>query len=149
MEKQACVRRRILFVDDEEGIRLTLPRVLAKYGFDVTAVGSVDNAQAEIRNERFDILLSDLNLPQANAGFTVIEAMRKAQPRCINFILTGYPADESFQRAAGHKVARYFTKPAEIEEMVTTIRQKLQEAEHDGRRRKHANMDKDLPGGMR
>jgi hypothetical protein len=48
--------------------------------------------------------------------------MRKAQPACINFILTGYPADESFQRANGHEVAHYFIKPIEIEEMIETIK---------------------------
>jgi YesN/AraC family two-component response regulator len=51
--------------------------------------------------------------------------MRKTQPRCINFILTGYPADESLQRAMGHDVAHYFIKPVEIEEMVETIKNKL------------------------
>jgi DNA-binding NtrC family response regulator len=125
MAKQRCTRPRILFVDDEASIRLTLPRVLATFGFDVTSVGTVSDALAQIRSEKFDILLSDLNLPQLNAGFTVIEAMRKAQPRCINFILTGYPADESFQRANGHDVAHYFVKPVEIEEMVETIRNRL------------------------
>ena len=124
MATQTCHKARILFVDDEASIRLTLPRVLAKF-FDVTSVGTIDNALAEIRTEKFDILLSDLNLPQRNAGFAVIEAMRKAQPRCINFILTGYPADESFRRANGNGVAHYFTKPVEIEEMVETIKKKL------------------------
>jgi len=36
-------------------------------------------------------MLSDLNLPQSNRGFTVIEEMRKAQSRCVNFILTAIP----------------------------------------------------------
>ena len=125
MAKQRCGKARILFVDDEVSIRLTLPRGLANFGFDVMSVGTVDNALAEIRTERFDILRSDLNLPEPNAGFTVVEAMRKAQPRCINFILTGYPADETFQRANGHGVAHYFTKPVEIEEMVETMKKKL------------------------
>jgi DNA-binding NtrC family response regulator len=125
MAEQRCRKARVLFVDDEASIRLTLPRVLAKCGFDVTSVGSLDNALTEIRGERFDILLSDLNLPEPNAGFTVIEAMRKAQPHCINFILTGYPADESFGRANGHDVAHYFIKPVEIEEMVETIKNSL------------------------
>jgi DNA-binding NtrC family response regulator len=125
MAKQRCRKTRILFVDDEAGIRLTLPRVLAQFGFDVTSVGSLDEALVEIQSEKFDVLLSDLNLPQPNAGFTVIEAMRKAQPRCINFILTGYPADESFQRANGHDVAHYFIKPVDIEEVVETIKNKL------------------------
>ena len=69
---------RILFVDDEASIRLTLPRVLAKF-FDVTSAGTPEDALTEIQSEQFDMLLSDLNLPQSNAGFTVIEAMRKAQ----------------------------------------------------------------------
>jgi DNA-binding NtrC family response regulator len=125
MATQTCGKARVLFVDDEPGIRLTLPRVLAKFGFDITSVGTVENALAEIRTEKFNILLSDLNLPEPNAGFTVIAAMRKEQPRCINFILTGYPADESLVRANGHGVADYFIKPVEIEEMVETMKEKL------------------------
>jgi DNA-binding NtrC family response regulator len=125
MAKYPCGKPRILFVDDEVSIRLTLSRVLAKFGFDVTSVGTFDEALTEIGTEQFDILLSDLNLPEPNAGFTVIEAMRKAQPRCINFILTGYPADESFRRANGHDVAHYFIKPVDIEEMVETMKNKL------------------------
>ena len=125
MAKQMYGKARILFVDDEASIRLTLARVLAKFGFDVTSVGTVNDALAEIRKGQFDILLSDLNLPESNAGFTVIAEMRKAQPRCINFILTGYPADESFRRANGHDVAYYFIKPVEIEEMVETIKKQL------------------------
>jgi DNA-binding NtrC family response regulator len=113
-------------VDDEASIRLTLPLVLAKSGFDITAVGSLDDALAEIQIKKIDILLSDLNLPQPNAGFAVIEAMRKAQPRCINLSLTGYPADESFRRANRNDVAHYFIKPVDIEEMVETMKKKLQ-----------------------
>ena len=52
MAKQTCGKARILFVDDELGIRLTLPRVLATFGFDITSVGTVDNALAEIKAEK-------------------------------------------------------------------------------------------------
>lgn len=125
MAKHTCPKARILFVDDELSIRLTLPRVLASFEFEVVSVGTVNEALEEIRSEQFDILVSDLNLPQPNAGFAVIEEMRKAQPRCISFVLTGYPADESLQRAHGHGVAHYFVKPVEITEMVKTMKKKL------------------------
>lgn len=125
MAHPKSARWRMLFVDDEESILFTLPRVLATLGFEITAVGSVDDALATIKREQFDVLLSDLNLAEPNDGFIVVEAMRKAQPRCLNFVLTGYPADESFQRAAGHEVAHYFTKPVDTEEMVRTIEEKL------------------------
>ena len=123
----------MLFVDDEDSILFTLPRILAGFGFEVTAVCSVDDALTTIQNERFDVLLSDLNVPEPNAGFIVIEAMRKAQPRCLNFILTGYPAGDSVQLANGHEVAHYFTKPVDTEEMVKTIKGKLRYAKGDYR----------------
>jgi two-component system response regulator (stage 0 sporulation protein F) len=119
------VRKRILFVDDEAGIRLTLPRILAKNGFDVTSVANVEDAVAEINAEKFDALLSDLNLPLPGEGFVIVKAMRKRQPHCVNFILTGYPANESALQAVDHEVAHYFTKPVHIEELVSTIREKL------------------------
>ena len=134
MAKQPRAQPRVLFVDDKASIRLTLPRVLAKT-FYVTTVGTVEDALTEIQAQQFDILLSDLNLPEPNAGFTVIAAMRKAQPRCVNFILTGYPADESLLRANGNGVAHYFIKPVDIEEMVDTMKNKLaaQESSAAGR----------------
>jgi two-component system, NtrC family, response regulator PilR len=113
--------KRVLFVDDEVGIRLTLPRILAKYGFDVTSVANVQDALAEIEVQKFDALLSDLNLPLPNQGFVVIEAMRRHQPRCVNFAF----GDVSAAQAVEHQVAHYFTKPVETEELVGTIKKKL------------------------
>ena len=121
---QETSRARMLFVDDEESIRLTLPRIFARHGFEVTSVATLENALAVIQAEKFDALLCDLKLREVNSGFTIIEEMRKAQPGCIVFILTGNPSQESFQKAAG-RVARYFIKPVDIEEMVNVIKRKL------------------------
>lgn len=132
------VRKRILFVDDEAGIRMTLPRILIKYGFDVTSVASVDEAVKEIKAHKFDALLSDLNLPLANEGFAVIHAMRQHQPRCVNFILTGYPGDASAEKAIEQQVAHYFTKPVDLNELVRTIAGKLGSKSQVRRPGKHA-----------
>jgi two-component system response regulator PilR (NtrC family) len=112
-------------VDDEAGIRLTLPLILVKYGFKVTSVASVADAIKEIKTHKFDALLSDLNLPQPDEGFVVIRAMRQHQPRCVNFVLTGYPGDASAEKAVEQQVAHYFTKPVDISELVKTIMDKL------------------------
>jgi two-component system response regulator PilR (NtrC family) len=117
--------KRILFVDDEAGIRLTLAHILGKYGFRVTAVASVDDAMKEIKTHKFDALLSDLNLPLHNEGFVVIRAMRRHQPRCVNFVLTGYPGDLSVEEAVEQQVAHYFTKPVDIHELIGIIMTKL------------------------
>ena len=119
------LRKRILFVDDEDGIRLTLPLILGKYGFEVTSAASVSDAVKEIKAHKFDALLSDLNLPLPNQGFVVIRAMRQHQPRCVNFVLTGYPGDASVEKAVEQQVAHYFTKPVDIDQLVRIIMDKL------------------------
>jgi DNA-binding NtrC family response regulator len=62
-------RRRILFVDDEPSIRLTLPAVLEEHGFEVSIAGSVAEALSKINSSRFDVLLSDLNIGEDGDGF--------------------------------------------------------------------------------
>ncbi|HEX6803739.1 MAG TPA: response regulator [Terriglobales bacterium] len=118
-------RDRVLFVDDEPSIRLTLPPVLEGHGFDVTTAASVSEALAEIRASRFDILLSDLNIGEEGDGFRVVSAMRSAQPRCVNVILTGYPAFESAVQAIRSQVDDYLVKPADVTTIIEVLRDKL------------------------
>ena len=56
--------KRILFVDDEPSIRLTLPPVLQEAGFDVHVAESVGDAIFEINSHSFDALISDLNIAE-------------------------------------------------------------------------------------
>jgi len=118
-------RPHLLFVDDEENIRLTLPLLLEKHGFDVTAVASVADALVQISAVSFDVLVADLNISREGDGFLVITAMRRAQPNCKNFILTGYPGLENTIRAIQSQVDDFFTKPADIEELVAKIKARL------------------------
>jgi DNA-binding NtrC family response regulator len=118
-------RDRVLFVDDEPSIRLTLPPVLEDHGFQVTTAGTVSDALAEIRTSRYDVLLSDLNIGEEGDGFRVVSAMRQAQPRCVNVILTGYPAFESAIQAIRNQVDDYLVKPADIETIIEVLREKL------------------------
>jgi len=120
-------RKRLLFVDDEPSIRLTLPAVLEDHGFAVTTAESVPDAIARIDHAQFDVLLSDLNIGQEGDGFQVVSAMRKRHPQCVNIILTGYPAFESAVLAIRHQVDDYVVKPADIDALVRTIKHKLSE----------------------
>lgn len=118
-------RKRLLFVDDEPSIRLTLPPVLEDHGFAVTTAESVDDAIARMNDARFDVLLSDLNIGQEGDGFQVVSAMKKRHPGCVTIILTGYPAFESAVLAIRHQVDDYVVKPADIDVLVKAIRRKL------------------------
>jgi len=116
---------RVLFVDDEPGIRATLPAILSKFGFKVTVAANVPEALALITNQQFDVLISDLNIGQPGDGFTVVSAMRRTQPDATTLILTGYPAFETALEAIRNQVDDYLVKPADVEVLVNTVRQKL------------------------
>src|SRR3954451_8487759 len=116
---------RVLFVDDEESIRATLPLMLEAYGFMVTPTGTVPEALRLISNESFDVLIADLNVGQAGDGFTVVSAMRRTQPEAVTFILTGYPAFETALEAIRLQVDDYITKPTDTDTLAGKIRSKL------------------------
>ena len=82
---------KLLFVDDDDVLRTTLGAVLTQRGFLLTSVSSVREALELISTQKFDVLLSDLNIGEPGDGFTVVSAMRRVQPDACTFILTGYP----------------------------------------------------------
>ena len=114
-------RPRLLFVDDEPKIRELMSAILVRHDFDVTLAGTVAEAINLIATQRFDVLISDLNIGEAGDGFTVVSAMRRTQPGTATFILTGYPAFESALEAIRRQVDDYFVKPADVEALVSRI----------------------------
>ena len=114
----------VLFVDDEQAIRLTLPPWLASFGFQVTPVATVSEALTLITNRtnrKFDVLIADLNLGHPADGFTVVSAMRRTQPEAVTLILTGYPAFETALEALRQQVEDYIAKPADPAQLVRII----------------------------
>ena len=127
-----CRSRRLLFVDDEEGIRTTLPAILERRGFDVRVAATVPEALAEMESHKFDVLVSDLNIGEDGNGFTVIRAMRNTHPQCVAILLTGYPTFESSVQAIEDEVDGYVVKPADINSLVSTIDRKLRTRQERG-----------------
>lgn len=113
---------KLLFVDDDDSIRETLPVILEASGFDCTTVASVPEAIAEINRGKFDILLSDLNIGEPGDGFIVVGAMRRVQPHARTFILTGYPDFTSALEAIRRQVDDYIIKPANVHDLLKTLR---------------------------
>jgi DNA-binding NtrC family response regulator len=118
---------RVLFVDDEPGIRVTIPEILRQHGFSVTAVGTVNEALAEITSAEFDVLISDLNFDHPADGFIVVSAMRSTRPKCVTLILTGFPGFESALEALRNQVDDYLIKPADVPTLVSLIEKNLQQ----------------------
>ena len=119
------IRKRLLFVDDERGIRETLALILLRNGFTVTLAESIQQALQQIEAQDFDLLLCDLNVERERDGYTVVRAMREVHPRCVTIILTGYPDLESAIEGIHLGVVDYITKPTNTDELVALLTEKL------------------------
>src|SRR5436190_17040628 len=117
---------RILFVDDEAGIRKTLAVILEQHGFDVTTASTVREALEHLNTSTFEVLLSDVNIGQPGDGFTVVSAMRRVQPGAATFILTGYPDFDTALQAIRSQVDDYLLKPTDVPTLIHAIRRRLE-----------------------
>lgn len=125
MQDSQSAKTRVLFVDDELPIRLTLPAILEQQGFEVSVAASVPEALELINHTHFEVLLTDLNIGSPADGFILVSAMRRIQPSAATFILTGYPDFQTALEAIRKQVDDYFTKPADIPVLVSSLRQKI------------------------
>ena len=117
---------KILLVDDSEIVRHTLKQVLEHHNFIVTAAANVGDALHLIDTEPFDVLLSDLHMPGAGDGFTVVSAMRHKHPDAITLLFTGYPALKEAMDAILLQADEILVKPMPIPELVKLIRDRLE-----------------------
>jgi DNA-binding response OmpR family regulator len=122
---QCAYMPRVLIADDDEAVRNMLPITLERDGFEVVAVASVSEALNRIATENFDVLLSDLHMPQAGDGFTVVSAMRHTHPKAVTLVLSGYPALDEALAAIRLQADEVLVKPIEIASLREIIREKL------------------------
>jgi len=125
MERQQGIWPTILLVDDDEIVRDTIKQVLEISEFHVTTANNVSEAIHLIDTESFDVLISDLHMPGAGDGFTVISAMRHKHPNAVTLLFTGYPALKEAMDAILLQADEILVKPMPIPEMVALIRERL------------------------
>jgi CheY-like chemotaxis protein len=118
---------RILLVDDNESVRVTMQKVLETNGFQVVAAANVNAALRFIAMSvrPFDVLLSDLHMPGKGDGLVVASAMRHSNPEAITLLMSGYP--EMLEAAAAIRLQadHILVKPLEIQPLIDLIREEL------------------------
>jgi DNA-binding response OmpR family regulator len=116
---------RILLVDDDELMCDLLKHVLEVSEFHVTVATSVSGAIHLIDTEPFDALISDLHMPGAGDGFTVISAMRHKHPDAVTLLFTGYPALKEAMDAILLQADEILVKPMPPDDLVGMVRERL------------------------
>ena len=121
----------ILLVDDDEIIRHTLSKLLRHKGFAVTVAGSVLEALTLINSNVYDVLLSDLHMPGAGDGLTVVSAMRHSNPIAVTILLTSFPEMEAAAHAILLQADAILVKPMDISALVDVITKRLSDGPSD------------------
>jgi CheY-like chemotaxis protein len=85
------MKRRILLVDDDLAVLLTLKAVLELHGFEVETAGSSTEALARMASGVYQLVISDLRMESEEAGLEVIRAARRQAYDPATALLTAYP----------------------------------------------------------
>src|SRR6202158_2087096 len=113
---------RVLVVEDDDSVRLMLHEGLHRDGFEVVLASNVRDALRLIATETFDVLLSDLHMPLAGDGFTLVSAMRHTHPNALTVVLSGYPALDEAMSAILAQADEIFAKAIRIGALKQLIR---------------------------
>ncbi len=116
---------KVLVVEDDDSVRLMLHEGLHRDGFEVVLASNVRDALRLIATETFDVLLSDLHMPLAGDGFTLVSAMRHTHPDALTVVLSGYPALDEAMSAILAQADEIFAKPIRIGALKELIRARL------------------------
>jgi DNA-binding NtrC family response regulator len=114
--------RKILLVDDEESVRLSLGFWLRRNSFEVTLCGGVDDARAALERERFDCVISDFRLtPRGEEGLVLLRAARDSNSgvRCI--LVTASPTDEIPPSLVDGSSCALYQKPVDVFELLRLL----------------------------
>ena len=120
------ISHRILLVDDDESVRDMMSLTLEKKGFEVLSASSVTGALKLIVTETFDVLITDLHMPNPSDGFAVITAMRHSQPSALTLLVSGYPDVKSAMEAILLEADDIIVKPFEPGKIADIVQDKLQ-----------------------
>lgn len=95
------MKRRILLVDDELAILLTLRAILEMNGFEVETAASAKEAQHKLKSGVFEMVITDMRMENENSGYDVIRAARQQAYDPATALLTAYPTLDSEWRDNG------------------------------------------------
>jgi len=119
---------KVLIVDDDQICREILADALATLGVEVSLAGDGIEGLEKLAVERFDILITDLNMPRMD-GLALLQEAREHYPHILTIIITGYGSLESAIEAIRTGTYDYVQKPFKIEEIQIVTRNAIEKIE--------------------
>ena len=115
---------RLLIVEDHDDTARALSRLLGKAGFVVSVAGDVASTLALAGRKPFDLVISDLGLPDGS-GYDMMAALQKVQP-LPGIAMSGYGMDEDVLRSWEAGFREHLVKPIEVPKLIAAIRRVME-----------------------
>jgi signal transduction histidine kinase len=131
--------QRLLVVEDEENVGLTLGEVLRREGYWVDVAITGKHALELLHQQSYDLVLTDLHMEGLD-GRSVLKELRRNHPRTIAIVLTGFASLESAVASMRQGAYDYLIKPCIIDDLKATVKRGLEHrrllvAEQESRRK--------------
>jgi CheY-like chemotaxis protein len=113
-ENQRATAIQVLLVEDHESTRTTLAHLLARRQYQVKTAATVAEARKLAAQQKFDLVISDIGLPDGN-GFDLMTELRARDSDLQGIALTGYGMEDDIVRSQSAGFARHLTKPIRVQ----------------------------------
>ena len=115
---------RILLAEDDTSMREYLQRALQRVGYEVEAVGCGTEAMPLLETERFDLLLTDIVMPEMD-GIELAQKASAIDPAIRVMFITGFAAVALNSDSDAPKNAKVLSKPVHLRELVSEVNKML------------------------
>jgi CheY-like chemotaxis protein len=115
---------RVLLVDDDDTDLYLTRRSLEKQNCEVVSARSVKEAFKQIAAQSFDVLLTDLHMPEAGDGFSVVTVMRHCQPEALTLVASDFPDVQKAMDAIVLQADAVLRKPFDVRQLPVLLNKK-------------------------
>ncbi len=129
-------KRRVLLVDDEVAILLTLKAVLEINGFTVDTATSARDARIKLKSADYAMVITDMRMESDSAGLDVVKMAKSAPCNPAVAILTAFPVEGEDWLAEG--ADEMLVKPMNVQSLVTQMEAML--VAHEDKKRKDVDL---------
>ena len=122
-ERAISSHRRVLVVDDHHDTCIGMKRMLERRGYEITIAHSAEQAVEKVRTENFDLLISDIGLPD-RSGYELMREVRLKKD-LPGIALSGFGSEQDVNQAREAGFAEHLTKPINFERLEKTMQSLL------------------------
>lgn len=116
--------KKVLIVDDEPTIQLTLSYALRAAGFEVVTASRLESAEAALERYAFDVVIADIRMSGVLGvdGLELLSYIKRRWPATKVIIMTAYGSDEVRRDAYARGASWYYDKPIDITDLINRLK---------------------------